>query len=101
MKELSNAIGHLIYLFYCYIIHLLMTAFGHSLLISFVSRQEKNLMEVSLVCSQTIMRWQPRNLLIRVGFLTVLLCWSYILTLQCQSKLFLNVALITGRELQD
>ena len=56
MKELSNAIGHLIYLFYSYIEHLLMTSFGHSLLIHFVSRQEKNLMEVSLVCSQTSMR---------------------------------------------
>ena len=69
MKELSNAIGHLIYLFYSYIILLLMTAFRHSLLIYFVSRQEKNLMEVCLVCSQTIMRWQPRNLMIRAGFL--------------------------------
>ena len=56
MKELSNAIGHLIYLFYGYIIHLLMTAFRDSLLICFVSRQEKNSMEVSLVCYRTIMR---------------------------------------------
>ena len=84
MKELFNAIGHLIYLFYDYIIHLLMTAFGHSLLIPFVSRQEKNLMEVSLVCSQTIMRWQSRNLMIRVGFPTVSLCQSCILILQHQ-----------------
>ena len=42
MKELSYTIGHLIYHFYSYIIHLLMTAFGHSLLVCFVSRQEKN-----------------------------------------------------------
>ena len=73
MKELSNGIGHLIYHFYDYIIHFLMTAFGHSLLVHFVSRQETNLMEVSLVCSQTMMIWQPRNLMIRVGFPTVLL----------------------------
>ena len=31
----------------------LYTAFRHSLHVHFMSRQEKNLMEVSLVCSQT------------------------------------------------
>ena len=42
MKESSNEIGHLTYPFYASIIHLQMTAFDQSLLIHFVSRQEKN-----------------------------------------------------------